>query len=212
MESKVQAQDSDLAHLSTYPSTHPYIHPLINSSIHPSSILHPSPIHPSSIHTCIIIHPSSIHHPSSIFHPSSVHACFHPAVIHPSIHHSSAVHPSPSHLSIIHASIHRPWVWSPWGGRGNEGNWISPYRLTPDVISIYPEGRGLTLLSGRSCFSYLLLSHLLEPGPLRARLESRPPTCWKEDTQWTKFWLHESGAWLAARLPSRHLRARTATK
>ena len=214
----MQAQDCDLDHLSTYPSTHPSIRPNIYLFIHPSShqFIHPPIIHSSSItHPSIIHHPSihpSIHHPSiihssSITHPSIIHPYIHhhPSIIHPSIHHPSSIHyPSSIHHPSMHASIHPssihpstihlPIIHHPPSSHGSglhgeeEEMRATGFPLTgsPQMSSASTQGRGLTLLSGRSRFSYLLLSHLLEPGPLRARMESRPPTCWK-DTQWTKF-------------------------
>lgn len=159
-----------------YPLTHQPIHPSILSSIHPSthhinssSITHPSIIHPYMHHHPSIIHPSSIIHLPSIIRSmrASIHTSIHPSTIHP-----SSIHPPSIYPSFMHPSI-RPWVWSPWGGRGNEGNWISSYRLTPDVISIYPgawpdPAQWQIMLLLPSAFTFA------RARTLRARLESRP--------------------------------------
>lgn len=197
-----------------YPLTHQPIHPSILSSIHPSThhqffIHHPSIHHPSIHASSSIHHPSIIHHPSSIHHPS-MRASIQPSSIHPSTIHPSSIHPPSIYPSFMHPSI-RPWVWSPWGGRGNEGNWISPYRLTPDVISIYPgawpdPAQWQIMLLLPSAFTFARARtpesqvgeqtpHLLERHPVD-KVHS----------------LHESGAWLAARLPSRHLKRFSTTK
>ena len=132
-------------------------------------------------------HPSIIH-PSSIIHlPSIIHPCVLPSSRHPSIHPPFIHRPSIHHPFIHHSCIHPSAHGSGLHGEEEEMRATGfPLTGSPQMSSASTQGRGLTLLSGRSCFSYLLLSHLLEPGPLRARLESRPPTCWK-DTQWTKF-------------------------
>ena len=219
---------------STRPSIHPNIHLLIHPSIHPPSITHhpsfihhPSIHHPSSIHPSSICHPPSsihpfIHHPS--IHPSSIRPSFiiHPSIIHlsstiiqPSIHPSSIHHPSVIHPSIhpssiypsfMHPSIHPPMGLVSVGRKRKCGQLDFPSTGSPQMSSASTQGRGLTLLSSRSRFSYLLTSTFTF---------ARAGTPESQDGEWTphllerhqvdKFRsLHESGAGLAARLPSCH--------
>ena len=89
------------------------------------------------------------------------------------------------------------------GGRGNEGNWISPYRLTPDVISIYPGAWPdpaqwqITLLLPSTFTFARARTPESQDGEQTPHLLERHPVDKVHS-------LHESGAWLAARLPSCH--------